>query len=250
MVPLYQHVISPLFNKFTPLPEGELRDQINALAKRVKDLTKKEKECTLTKKRKKKVSFPLTELYLMDGSKRSAHSNAYFFGFFKNKRIVIFDTLQEQVDVTGIEAIVAHELGHYSHSHTLKLMVVSLVHLFVFCFMFGLFVYNEDLYRSFGFDVQPLLVGLKLFSDVLSPIESVLSFLINFVTRAFEYQADQYATDLGYDLSLPLAKLMAENSSNMNPDSLYSAYHFSHPSLNERIAAINARKVQNERKSN
>jgi STE24 endopeptidase len=133
---IYPTWIAPLFNKFTPLEEGPLRTAIEELAK--------------------KVGFPLTKIFVVDGSTRSAHSNAYFYGFFKNKRIVIYDTLIKQVDQEGIVAILGHELGHYKLSHNLKNLVISQFHILMFLYLFSLTLHTKELYRSFGFDTQPV----------------------------------------------------------------------------------------------
>jgi len=218
MTMLYPTLIAPLFNKFEPLPEGDLREQIYVLAKRV--------------------DFPLTKLYKVDGSKRSAHSNAYFYGFFKNKRIVLYDTLLEQVDNKGIISVLAHELGHFKMNHTYKNLAISILHLLMFFFLFGQSLSNVDLYRSFGFATQPAFIGLTLFTYIYGPVEHVVSFLMHALSRRFEYQADEYAVQLGYDLTEALVKLSESNLSSLIIDPYYSAYHHTHPTLVERIDHI------------
>jgi len=227
MVTIYPTLIAPIFNKFEPLPEGDLREKIYALSKRV--------------------DFPLTKLYTVDGSKRSGHSNAYFYGFFKNKRIVLYDTLLTQVDTPGIVAVLAHELGHFKMSHTYKNLVVSQLYMLVFLFLFSQSLFNVELYRSFGFYTEPALIGLTLFSYIYGPVEHVFSFCMHMLSRHFEYQADEYAVKLGYDLTEPLAKLSTSNKSSVIIDPLYSAYHHTHPTLLERIdhIAVLKKKYQN-----
>jgi len=226
MTTIYPTVIAPIFNKFEPLPEGELRDQIYALSKRVE--------------------FPLTKLYKIDGSKRSAHSNAYFYGFFKNKRIVLYDTLLEQVDNKGIISVLAHELGHFKMNHTYKNLAISVSHMLLFFFLFGQSLSNIELYRSFGFYTQPAFIGLTLFSYIFGPVEHVMSFLMHALSRHFEYQADEYAVKLGYDLTEALAKLSNSNKSSLIIDPWYSAYHHTHPTLVERIDHINELKKRSQ----
>lgn len=218
MVTIYPTLIAPLFNKFEPLPEGDLRNKIYDLAK--------------------KVQFPLTKLYTVDGSKRSGHSNAYFYGFFKNKRIVLYDTLLTQVDTPGIIAVLAHELGHFKMNHTYKNLALTQLYMLAFLFLFGQSVSNTDLFRSFGFSTQPALIGLVLFSYIYGPVDHVFSFLMHGLSRHFEYQADEYAVKLGYDLTQSLAKLSSSNLSSLIIDPLYSAYHHTHPTLIERIDHI------------
>nr|CAG8632869.1 5422_t:CDS:2 [Entrophospora candida] len=190
LLTIYPTLIQPLFNKVTPLPKEELRSQIEALASRV--------------------SFPLKKLYVIDGSKRSSHSNAYFYGFFKNKRIVLYDTLIEQADTEEILAVVCHELGHWSLNHTVKVLIISQLHSFM------------------------------LFQFIYSPIDNAISFFMNILSRKHEFEADAYAKKLGYGAQLRsgLIKLQIENLSNLNNDSWYSAYHFSHPPLPERLNAL------------
>eukprot|EP00029_Vermamoeba_vermiformis_P007014 TRINITY_DN2905_c0_g2_i1.p1 TRINITY_DN2905_c0_g2~~TRINITY_DN2905_c0_g2_i1.p1 ORF type:complete len:251 (-),score=61.59 TRINITY_DN2905_c0_g2_i1:85-837(-) len=215
---LYPNIIAPWFNKFTPVPEGELRDKIFALAQRV--------------------DFPLTQLFIVDGSTRSAHSNAYFYGFFKNKRIVVYDTLINQVSTDEIIPIIAHELGHYKKSHNLKRIIINQIEILAFFFLFGQMIYNPYMYHAFGFTAPRVFIGLILFSMLYQPVEHVLGFLGNIWSRSMEFEADQFAVDMGYDLRPGLLKLHLENLSNLNPDPWYSAYHYTHPPLLERQRAI------------
>ncbi|KAF9429218.1 hypothetical protein BGZ76_001642 [Entomortierella beljakovae] len=222
MVSIYPTFIQPLFNKFEPLPEGNLRNMIEALASRIQ--------------------FPLTKLFVIDGSKRSGHSNAYFYGFFKNKRIVLFDTLLEHSDNDEICAVLAHELGHWACNHTLKMLIFGQAQLFVIFYLFSQFINDKSMYTSFGFvDSTPTLIGFLLFNYLYSPVDSVISFIANMISRRYEFQADAFARDLGYAASLAsgLIKLQLKNLGTMNPDWLHSMYHRSHPELIERLNAIN-----------
>ncbi|KAF9177960.1 hypothetical protein BGZ51_007587 [Haplosporangium sp. Z 767] len=221
MVSIYPTFIQPLFNKFEPLPQGELRTMIEALASRI--------------------HFPLTKLFVIDGSKRSGHSNAYFYGFFKNKRIVLFDTLLEHSNNDEICAVLAHELGHWACNHTLKMLAFGQVQIFVIFYLFSQFIHNKAMYISFGFmDATPTLIGFLLFQFLYSPVESVIGFITNMISRRYEFQADAFARDLGYAGSLAsgLIKLQLKNLGTMNPDPLHSMYHRSHPELVERLNAI------------
>ncbi|KAK3826896.1 MAG: peptidase family M48-domain-containing protein [Linnemannia elongata] len=221
MVSIFPTFIQPLFNKFDPLPEGELRTMIEALASRI--------------------SFPLTKLFVIDGSKRSGHSNAYFYGFFKNKRIVLYDTLLEHSDNDEVCATLAHELGHWACNHTIQMLVFAQVQLFAVFYLFSQFVNNKAMYTAFGFmDSTPTLIGFLLFQFLYSPVESVLQFFVNMNSRRNEFQADAYARDLGYaaPLASGLVKLQLKNLGSMNPDWLHSMYYRSHPDLVERLDAI------------
>ncbi|OMP00337.1 Peptidase M48 [Corchorus olitorius] len=221
MMTVYPVLIAPLFNKFTPLPEGELRLKIEKLAS--------------------SLNFPLKKLFVVDGSTRSSHSNAYMYGFFKNKRIVLYDTLIQQCkNDEEIVAVIAHELGHWKLNHTMYSFIAVQILTFLQFGGYTLVRNSTDLFRSFGFDTQPVLIGLIIFQHTVIPIQHLVSFGLNLVSRSFEFQADAFAKKLGYGSALRagLVKLQEENLSAMNTDPWYSAYHYSHPPLVERLAAI------------
>jgi len=220
MIYIYPVVIQPCFNTFTPLEDGSLKTRIEDLAT--------------------SLNFPLTKIYVIDGSARSSHSNAYFYGFWNNKRIVLYDTLFEQVDEDEIVAILGHELGHWKSNHLFKRLFWSEVHIFTLLYIFSHFISEKAMYRSFGFGSEPTIIGFILFQFLYSPIETVLTFLMHLLSRSHEFEADRFAVDLkfGGGLKSGLTKLQIENLSNMNPDKLYSTYHYSHPPLLERLEAI------------
>ncbi|KAK5073462.1 zinc metalloprotease [Lithohypha guttulata] len=221
-ITIFPIFIQPLFNKLSPLEPGELRERVEKLGTRLK--------------------FPLTELYTIDGSKRSAHSNAYFYGLPWKKHIVIYDTLIAKSEPVEIEAVLGHELGHWSLSHTTKLLGIAQAHLFYVFALFSIFIHNNSLYHSFGFhDSHPIMIGFILFSEALSPMDTVIRFLMNILSRKFEFEADKFALDLGYkkELARSLIKLQIENLSTMDADWLYASYHYSHPILTERLKALN-----------
>jgi len=226
MLTIYPIWIAPLFNDFKSLEAGELRTKIEELASQLQ--------------------FPLTELYVVDGSTRSSHSNAYFYGFFKNKRIVLFDTLLKQVDTTGIVAILGHEMGHWKMNHTVKNLVIMQCYIFVYFYTYACMIHNTAMFRSFGFESQPILIGLILYSLVSEPLGHFFGLAMNFLSRHFEYEADKFATDLGLDLTDPLIRIHVENLSSFHTDSWYSAYHHSHPTLPERLRAIDALKKKSK----
>lgn len=275
LVTIYADYIAPLFDKYTPLPEGELRSKIEELAA--------------------SIAFPLYKLYVVEGSKRSSHSNAYFYGFYKNKRIVLFDTLIEdykpaedkndsenkpeeaekdgEIPATAdkedekekepsegepsevtetckktgcnneeILAVLAHELGHWKLGHNLKNIVISQVNLFLCFFLFALLVEQKVLFDAFGFyDSQPTLIALVIiFQFVFSPYNELLSFCMTVLSRRFEFQADAFAKSLrkAEKLRSALIKLHKDNLGFPVADWLYSAWHYSHPPLLERIGAL------------
>ena len=202
------------------MEDGELKTKIEALAERIK--------------------FPLKKLYVIDGSKRSSHSNAYFYGFGKNKHIVLYDTLIEHSNNEEICAVLAHEIGHWQMSHTLKLMGVTQANLLFIFWLFSLFIHSNKLYSDFGFSTMPTLIGFMLFQFIYSPLESVTGFLMHVYQRKNEYEADAYALKLGYASTLrsALIKLSVKNLGGFNVDPLYSAWNHSHPSLVERLNAL------------
>ncbi|KAK9144890.1 hypothetical protein Sjap_004793 [Stephania japonica] len=220
MMTLYPILIAPLFNKFTTLPEGELRQKIETLASSLK--------------------FPLKKLFVIDGSTRSSHSNAFMYGFFNNKRIVLYDTLIQQCNEDEVVAVIAHELGHWKLNHTMNSFITIQI---ITLLQFGGYTLvrnSSDLFRSFGFDSQPVIIGFIIFQHTVIPLQHLLSFCLNLVSRAFEFQADDFARKLGYHTTLKaaLVKLQEENLSSMNTDPWYSAYHYSHPPLVERLDAL------------
>lgn len=239
-ITIYPILIVPLFNKLTPLEPGTLKERVEGLAQRL--------------------NFPLAELQVIDGSKRSAHSNAYFTGLPWKKKIVIYDTLIEKSDVKEVEAILAHELGHWQMGHTTKLLGISSFHLFYVFALFSVFINNTSLYEAFGFyQTKPIIIGFILFNEVLSPTDSVVKLLMNVLTRKMEYEAgrkhdailnrardanqinaDSFSHRLGYarELASSLIKLQVQNLSSMDADYLYSSYHYSHPILTERLKAV------------
>ena len=216
-------LIAPLFNTFTPLEEGSLRAKIQSLAERLK--------------------FPLTQIFVIDGSKRSEHSNAYFFGFWKKKRIVLFDTLLKEekgVHEDEIVAVVSHELGHWYHNHFLRNIVILQISLLAQFYLFGQVMYNQTLYSAFGFEKQSIFIGLVLFGQLYTPVNFVLSLLTVKLSRYHEFQADSFAKKLDYAslLKSGLIKLLTKNASNMDPDPVFSSFYFSHPPLLERISKL------------
>ncbi|XP_022770487.1 CAAX prenyl protease 1 homolog isoform X4 [Durio zibethinus] len=166
---------------------------------------------------------------------------AYMYGFYKNKRIVLYDTLIQQCkNDEEIVAVIAHELGHWKLNHTMYSFIAVQILTFLQFGGYTLVRNSTDLFRSFGFDVQPVLIGLIIFQHTVIPIQHLVSFALNLVSRSFEFQADAFAKKLGYGAALRsgLVKLQEENLSAMNTDPWYSAYHYSHPPLVERLAAI------------
>jgi STE24 endopeptidase len=221
---IYPNVIQPMFNVIEPLKDEDLRGKIEALAAEVK--------------------FPLTGLFQIDGSKRSSHSNAYFYGFWKFKRIVLYDTLLH-LKQEDILAILCHELGHWKFGHTLFNLVISSVHIFVLFYLYGLVMYSGELsqtfIRQFGYgDTDSVMVSLMVFTMLYSPTEQLLSLMMTSLSRRFEFQADGFAAKMGCAEALcnGLVQIHTENRGDLDPDTWYSWYHYSHPPLVERLRAV------------
>jgi STE24 endopeptidase len=220
-------VIMPLFNKFTPLPAGRLRERLFALAQRT--------------------VFPTRSIEVMDGSKRSRHSNAFFTGFGRFRKIVLFDTLVAQLTEPELESVLAHEIGHYKKRHVLKLLALSIAGVFVAFAAIAWLARQEWFYHAFGFgfeggfaaaDVVP---AMLLFALLAGTISFWLSPIMHIWSRHFEYEADRFArVTMGETQSLiqALRKLSGKNLSNLTPHPLYSGFYYSHPTLLERERAL------------
>jgi STE24 endopeptidase len=221
---LYPTVIAPLFNTFTPLPDESLRARVQSLMARC--------------------GFAAKGLFVMDGSRRSAHANAYFTGLGAAKRVVFFDTLLAKLTPGEVEAVLAHELGHFSHKHVLKRMLgmfaLSLAGLALLGWLSG----QSSFYTALG--VEPNLqapnhaLALLLFALVLPPFTFLLSPIAARWSRRHEFEADAYACAQasGNDLASALLKLHEDNATTLTPDPLYVRFYYSHPPASERLAAL------------
>jgi STE24 endopeptidase len=214
--------IMPLFNKFTPI------DEESPLKKSIIGYSQK-------------VQFPLTNILVMDGSKRSAKSNAFFTGFGKNRRIALFDTLIEQHSVEELTAIVAHEVGHYKRKHIVQGTAISILHTGVLFFLMSLFLHDTRLFEAFFVTKPSVYTGLIFFSMLYSPIELILSIVMNIFSRKHEFEADRFAADTSDAGALVngLKKLSVHNLSNLTPHPFYVFLHYSHPPVMQRIAELN-----------
>jgi STE24 endopeptidase len=220
-------LVMPLFNKFTPLPQGTLRERLHALAQRA--------------------DFPTRNIEVMDGSKRSRHSNAFFTGFGRFRKIVLFDTLIAQLTEPELESVLAHEIGHYKKRHVFKLLAVSIAGVFVAFAMIAWLARQEWFYRAFGFEhhagfaAANVAPAMLLFGLLAGTITFWLSPLNHLWSRKFEYEADAFARAIvGERQSLiqALRKLSEKNLSNLTPHPFYSGFYYSHPTLLERERAL------------
>jgi len=214
-------LIMPIFNKFKPLEDSELRKDVFSLAE--------------------KVSYPLKNIFIMDGSKRSSKSNAFFTGFGKNKKIVLFDTLVEKHTNGEIVAILAHEIGHNKKKHILQGALIIYLKLGVLFYLMQFFIAETALFEAFYMDNISVYAGLIFFGMLYSPIDMISSLFLNMLSRKNEYQADEYAVksmQSPNELISALKKLSKDNLSNLTPHPFFVFLNYSHPTVFDRIKAI------------
>ena len=216
----YTSLILPIFNKLKPLGEGDLRDKISAYCK--------------------STGFGLSDVYVMDGSKRSAKANAFFSGLGRRKKIVLFDTLVDNHTNEELVSILAHETGHYKLKHTRTGLIVSVLQMGVMLYLFSLFMESPLIPVVMGGSHHTIELGLLAFGILYSPVSMIVSLLVNLFSRKHEFQADAYAAQTydGKALQAALKKLSVNNLSNLNPHPAYVFFYYSHPPLLERLKAL------------
>ncbi|MCF7971089.1 MAG: M48 family metallopeptidase [Methylococcaceae bacterium] len=217
---LYPTVIAPLFNKFTPLEDGTLKERINQLLDRC--------------------GFSSNGIFIMDGSKRSGHGNAYFTGMGSNKRIVFFDTLAESLDDDEMEAVLAHELGHFKRKHVIKMLVASSIMSLISLGVLGWLITQDWFFSGLGVNTASNAAALLLFMLVSPVFTTFMTPISAYFQRKFEFEADDFAAEHAQASKLisGLVKLYKENASTLTPDPLFSAFHYSHPPAAIRIAHL------------
>jgi STE24 endopeptidase len=220
---VYPTWIAPIFNKFTPLEDASLKTRIEQLMR--------------------KCGFKSSGLFVMDGSRRSNHGNAYFTGFGKTKRIVFFDTLIAHLDEAEIEAVLAHELGHFRRHHVIKRIVWTFFMSLVFLWVLGYLMQQEWFYRDLGVMVSPVpstAIALLLFFLVMPAFTFLFQPLASLYSRKHEFEADEYAADnsSAEDLTRALIKLYKDNAATLTPDPVHSAFYDSHPPAAIRIGRL------------
>ncbi len=218
----YSSVIVPLFNKQEPLEDGELKDAIFAFSS--------------------KVGFKLDNIYVIDGSKRSTKANAYFSGLGAKKRIVLYDTLINDLSTEEIVAVLAHEIGHYKKKHTLQMIIASVLQMGLLLFVFGLFMNQPELTKALGIEPEDgkYHIALFVFSILYSPLSFIIGIIMNVFSRKNEYEADAFAGN-NFDASQlisALKKLTKKNLNNLTPHSWYVFFYYSHPTVNDRIKSL------------
>ena len=216
----YSNLIVPLFNKQTKLKDGQLKTAIENFAE--------------------SVSFPVKEIYILDGSKRSTKANAYFTGLGSKKRIVLFDTLINDLATEEIVAVLAHEIGHYKKKHTLKGIIIALLQMGVIFYLLSLSLGQAVFSKALGVDTPVFHIGLIAFAMLYGPVSMATGLMMNIRSRKNEYQADDFAGRYfsAKALSNALKKLSTNHLSNLTPHPAYLFFHYSHPSLHQRIVAM------------
>ncbi|MFC1864660.1 M48 family metallopeptidase [Chloroflexota bacterium] len=219
--------IMPLFNKFTPMQDGELKEAILNYTRTV--------------------GYKVNNIFVMDGSKRSSKSNAFFTGFGHTKRIALFDTLIEKHSVQELVAVLAHEIGHYKRKHVAQGLVISILHTGIIFFLLSVFLGSPGLYQAFYMEQPSIYAGLLFFGLLYTPLELLLSIALQMVSRKNEYQADRFAAETIKEprsLAEALKKLSASNLSNLAPHPFYVFLNYSHPPLLQRVHAIQQYQAQ------
>jgi STE24 endopeptidase len=217
----YADLIVPIFNKLTPLEDGELRKKIEAYSN--------------------KVGYSLKNIFVIDGSKRSSKANAFFSGLGPRKTIALYDTLIKKHSDEELVSVLAHEVGHFKKKHILLSMIITICQLGVMCYLFEICMSFDMIANSLGSSVMNFHIGIIAFSFLYSPIGLIIGILMNVLSRKNEFEADEYAK-LTYDgnaLSLALKKLSVDSLSNLYPHPLYVFIHYSHPPLINRLKALN-----------
>ena len=216
----YSQLIVPLFNKQTPLPEGELRTAIEAFAARV--------------------NFQLDNIFVIDSSKRSSKSNAYFTGFGRRKRVVLYDTLMEQLTTEEIVGVLAHEIGHYKHHHIIRSSLEGFATNLLMFWLFSLFIGSSALAAAAGCEAASFHVNLAVFSLIYTPVSLVLDIVTNVISRSHERQADAFAAahGMGPAEASALKKMSVKSLANLTPHPLVVFTEYSHPTLYERVKSL------------
>jgi STE24 endopeptidase len=230
MAMFYSNLIVPLFNKQTPLEDGELREAINRFSN--------------------KVGFKLDNIFVINGSKRSTKANAYFTGLGSKKRIVLYDTLINDLEIDELVAVLAHEIGHNKKKHVIQGLLIGLLQTGIVLFIFSLLINSPNLSQALGVEKPNFHIGLVAFGILYSPVSFILGMFMNMLSRKNEYEADEFAA-INYKpdaLASALKKLSVTNLSNLTPHKSYVFFHYSHPTLLQRLAFLKTFELETETK--
>ena len=213
----YTSLILPLFNKLSPIENGEIKEKISLLAK--------------------KTNYNLNKIFIIDGSKRSSKANAFFSGFGPKKKVILYDTLLKELNPNEITAVLAHEIGHYKKKHIIINLFLSLLSTALFLYIFSLLIDNKEIAMALGANRSSFHVGIIAFAILFIPVSFLIGVITNYISRVFEYQADNYAKNNwnAQDLIFALKKLSKQSLGNLTPHPWYVFIHYSHPPLKDRI---------------
>jgi len=217
----YTSLILPIFNKLTPLKDGDLKNQLKTFANNV--------------------NFKLDNIFIIDGSQRSSKANAFFSGFGSHKKVVLYDTLLNQLNNEEIVGVLSHEIGHYKKKHIIYNLILGILQTGLILFILSFFINNNILAQSIGLQTANFHIGLIVFAILYTPISVLTSLFTNILSRKFEYQADNYAKKYGYTNTLisALKKLSKTSYSNLTPHPFYVFINYSHPTILQRIINLN-----------
>lgn len=220
MILFHSSLIVPLYNKQTPLPEWELKEEITSFAKTI--------------------GFTITDIFVIDWSKRSTKANAYFSGFWPKKRIVLFDTLIKDLTQEELVAVLAHELGHYKKRHILQMFIFSVIQSWIIFFILGLILANSVFVNALGSSWNSFILWILAFSIIFSPVSMILWVLWNILSRKNEYEADDFSAKTYNSEALrnALIKLSKNNLANLTPHKAYEFFYYSHPGILKRLKAL------------
>ena len=220
MILFHSSLIVPLYNKQTPLPEWELKEKITSFAKTI--------------------GFTITDIFVIDWSKRSTKANAYFSGFWPKKRIVLFDTLIKDLTQEELVAVLAHELGHYKKRHILQMFIFSVIQSWIIFFILGLILANSVFVNALGSSWNSFILWILAFSIIFSPVSMILWVLWNILSRKNEYEADDFSAKTYNSEALrnALIKLSKNNLANLTPHKAYEFFYYSHPGILKRLKAL------------
>ena len=220
LVHRHRDALLPLFNKLTPLPSGDLKEAIERFSEKVK--------------------FPLDNIFVMDGSKRSKKANAFFSGIGRKKKIVLYDTLIQNHSTDELVAVLAHEVGHFKKKHIIVGYILSVFQIFFMLFVLSLMVFSAELSIALGGSLQAIHLNLLAFGILFSPISGVTGLLMSLYSRKNEFEADAYAKETysGEALANALKRLSVDSLSNLYPHPAYVFFHYSHPPLLKRLEAM------------
>jgi STE24 endopeptidase len=230
---IYPVLIIPCFYKLEPLDEENEKEK--TIMNKVRNMCKE-------------IKFPLDKIYKMDGSKKSSHSQAFFFGIFKKRQVVLFDTLIDSLEIDEIVSVLCHEIGHWYYMHNYQMMAFIFTEMLAILYLFSFLIDFDKMYFDFGFNDRVYFMGFTIFMMLLNPVLKLLQSISCALIRRNEFQADSFAVKWGYgdQLKMGLAKISKDNNIDLNPEPLYSLFNNTHPTVLQRVEAIDQQMIKNK----